>query len=255
MRRTIDYGERGQVTVCTTPGEIASLAVEELVIAYLRAEKQKRSALVALSGGSTPKRMYQEIKEPQFHRRIIWSRMQLFWGDERWVAIEDEESNAGEARRGFIDEVGMSEENWHPWPTWLDDPQDAAEAYETSIRIVAGSLDSTPELDLVLLGMGDDGHTASLFPGTDAIHEQVRLTVAHDVPKLNNTRLTMTPKLINNANEVVFLVTGAGKANMLHQVLDGPIDVDARPSQVIRPENGRLRWFVDEDAATRLERE
>src|SRR5665811_1041648 len=214
MRRTIDYGERGQVTVSTAASEIAFLALEELAIAYMRAEKQRRSALVALSGGSTPKRMYEVIREPKFHRRIIWSRMQLFWGDERWVPIDDEQSNAGEARRGFIDALGLSEETWHPWPTYLDDPNDAAEAYESSIRIVAGALESIPEFDLILLGMGDDGHTASLFPGTAAIHERARITVAHDVPKLDATRLTMTPKLINNAKEVLFLVNGAAKAEI-----------------------------------------
>lgn len=255
MRRTIDYGERGQVTVSTAAAQTAFLAMEELVMAYLRAEKQRRSALVALSGGSTPKRMYEAMKEPTFFGRIVWARMQLFFGDERWVPISDDESNAGEAKRGFIDHIGLNEENWHPWPTFLDDPANAADAYETTIRIIAGSLASTPEFDLIFLGMGDDGHTASLFPGTAAIHEQSRLTVAHEVPKLDAVRLTMTPKLINNAREVLFLVNGAGKAEMLHKVLDGPIDVDRMPSQVIRPENGRLRWFVDEDAAAQLERE
>lgn len=255
MRRTIDYGERGQVIVSPNAKDIAFLALEELTVAHLRAERQRRSTLIALSGGSTPKRMYEVIKDPRFNRRIEWSRMQLFWGDERWVPTEDEQSNAGGAKRGFIDDVGVQEDSWHPWPTYLDDPDEAAGAYETSIRIVAGALDSTPVFDLILLGMGDDGHTASLFAGTAAVHEQHRLTVAHEVPKLNATRLTFTPRLINNAKEVLFLVSGAGKAEMLHKVLDGPIDVDSMPSQVIRPDNGRLRWLVDDAAAAQLERE
>jgi 6-phosphogluconolactonase len=254
MRRTIDYGERGQVTVEGNDKAVAGLATEDLPLAYLRAERQGRPALVALSGGSTPKAMFEIFKDPRFRRRIVWERMHLFWGDERWVPIDDDESNAGAARRGFIDDIGLAEENWHPWPTHLDVPNEAATAYETSIRIIANALDSTPAFDLVYLGMGDDGHTASLFPGTEAVHEQARLAIAHDVPKLDATRLTMTPKLINNAKEVIFLVTGAGKAEMLHKVLDGPVDVDTMPSQVIRPENSRLRWIVDEAAAARLER-
>ena len=255
MRRVIDYGERGQVTVATGAADVAFLTVEEIAVSYLRAQSRHRAGLVALSGGSTPKRMFTIFKEPRFHRRIQWKDLHLFWGDERWVPLDSEESNAGEAKRGFIDDLGVSEDTWHPWPTYLDDPEDAATAYETSLRIVSNALDSAPELDLILLGMGPDGHTASLFPGTEAIHEQERLTLAHHVPNLDATRLTFTPKLINNAREVLFLVTGADKAETLHRVLDGPVDVDRLPSQAIRPEHGRLRWFVDEAAATQLERE
>lgn len=254
MRRTIDYGERGQVTVERNAMSVAALAAEEFVMAYLQAEKQRRSALVSLSGGSTPQKLFEIFKDLRFRHRVVWERMQLFWGDERWVPLEDDESNAGAAKRGFIDEIGMGEENWHPWPTYLDDPNEAATAYEASIRIVAHALDGTPVFDLIFLGMGADGHTASLFPGTDAVHEQSRLAIAHEVPKLGSTRLTMTPMVINNAKEVLFLVTGEDKAEMLHKVLDGPVDIDAMPSQAIRPEHGRLRWYVDEAAAGQLER-
>lgn len=254
MRRVIDYGERGQVTVTRDANELALIATEELAVAHLRAARQKRPTYVAFSGGSTPKLMFEIIKDPRYRRRIIWPETELFWGDERWVPVDDEASNAGEAIRGFIEEAEIPEEHYHPWPTHLDDPGEAASAYETTIRIVTQSLDSIPELDLVYLGMGDDGHTASLFPGTDAVHEHERLAVAHQVPKLDATRLTMTPRIINNAREVLFLVNGEGKAEMLHKVLDGPVDVDSMPSQVIRPEHGRLRWFVDEAAAAQLER-
>lgn len=254
MRRVVDYGERGQVTVVENPKEVALYAVEEFALAHIRAIRNRRPAYLALSGGSTPKMMYEVIKAPRFRARIDWPQMQFFWGDERWVPIADSESNAGAAVRGFVDDIGLSEEQYHPWPTHLDDPEQAATAYETSIRIVTGSPDDTPVLDLVYLGMGDDGHTASLFPGSDAIHEQERLAVAHHVPKLDATRLTMTPRLLNNAREILFLVTGAGKAGMLSKVLDGPIDVDTTPSQVIRPTHGRLRWFVDEAAASHLEK-
>lgn len=254
MRRIIDYGVRGQVTVAESPKELAFLASEEIALAALRAMQRRSPAFVALSGGSTPKRMFEVLKDRFFHRRFDWTSLQFFWGDERWVPIEDEESNAGEALRGFIEEVDLPEENYHPWPTHLDDPDEAAAAYELTVRIVTGAQEALPTFDLIFLGMGDDGHTASLFPGTEAIHETRRLCVANPVPKLDTTRLTFTPPLIDNANDVVFLVNGEGKAETLHRVLDGPVDVDTLPSQVIRPTHGRLRWFVDEAAASRLEK-
>jgi len=254
MRRIIDYGERGQVTVAESAKELAFLATEEIAVSALRAMQQQRAACIALSGGSTPKRMFDVLKDPLFHRRFDWNSLQFFWGDERWVPIEDEASNAGEALRGFIEAVDLPEDRYHPWPTHLDNPDDAAAAYEVTIRIVTGEPEALPRFDLIFLGMGDDGHTASLFPGTEAIHETQRLCVANPVPKLDTTRLTFTPRLIDNANEVVFLVNGEGKAETLHKVLDGPIDVDTLPSQVIRPTHGRLRWLIDEAAAARLEK-
>lgn len=255
MKRTIDYGERGQVMVAKDNAELALLATEQMVLAHLRTAQKRRQGTIALSGGSTPKAMFEIIKDPRYRRRIDWSQVELFWGDERWVPLESEDSNAGEAIRGFIDDIGVDETHYHPWPTQLDDPDTAAEAYEASIRILTNSPDGVPELDLVFLGMGDDGHTASLFPGTAAIHEQERLAVANRVPRLDATRLTLTPRILNNAREVIFLVSGGGKADMLHTVLDGPIDIDSTPSQVIRPAHGQLRWFVDEAAASKLERE
>lgn len=254
MRRRIDYGERGSVIVVPKAQEIAFLAVEEVALAYLVAVREKRPAYIALSGGSTPIAMFDVFKNPLFSRRIEWDKVQLFWGDERWVPLDDDQSNAGEAKRGFIDDISMDEEHYHPWPTQLDNPTEAAEAYEASIRIVTNTPSETPVFDLVFLGMGDDGHTASLFPGTDAIHEQRRLAVANAVPGHDDPRLTMTPPLLNNAREIMFLVNGDAKAEMLHHVLDGPIDVDAMPSQIIRPTHGRVRWLVDEAAAARLER-
>ena len=144
-------------------------------------------------------------------------------------------------------------ERVHPFKTVGIEP--AQSAAELAAEITALQPDTAiPVFDLVLLGMGDDGHTASLFPGTAAIHEQQALVLSHWVDKLNSTRLTFTPPLINAARTVTFLVGGAGKADMLARVLDGPIDVDATPSQVIRPTSGTLTWLVDQAAASNLER-
>ncbi|HYH13523.1 MAG TPA: 6-phosphogluconolactonase, partial [Thermomicrobiales bacterium] len=144
MRRVIDYGERGQVTVMRNADELAFTATEEIAVAHLRTMRQRKPTWIALSGGSTPKAMFTIIKDPMFRRRIDWTQIHFFWGDERWVPLDSNESNAGEAVRGFIDEIKLAEEHYHPWPVALENPDDAASAYETSIRIVTQALDDTP---------------------------------------------------------------------------------------------------------------
>jgi 6-phosphogluconolactonase len=149
-------------------------------------------AIVALSGGSTPKKMGELLARPEFASRVPWGETDLFWGDERWVPLASSESNAGEARRAFLDAVPAPPERIHPVATDLASPVRAAEAYEAEIRRVAGTVEGIPVFDLVLLGMGDDGHTASLFPGTAALHERDRLVVENFVPKLGVDRITFT---------------------------------------------------------------
>jgi 6-phosphogluconolactonase len=249
---TIDYGERGTVLVVPDADAMAVAAAQSLISASETAAAQTRRALVALSGGSTPKRMGQLLAEEPSRDRVRWEHLELFWGDERWVPLDSPESNAGEAKRGFLDHVPIPPDQVHAWDT-TGDPESSAAAYVDTTRSVM-QRNNTGAFDLILLGMGDDGHTASLFPGTSAIHEAQRLAVGHEVPKLAATRLTFTPVLINAASKVIFLVGGSGKADMLHLVLDGPIDPDTHPSQVVRPASGDLEWLVDAAAAARLER-
>jgi 6-phosphogluconolactonase len=250
---TLDYGERGTVLVVPDSEALAVAAAQSLISTSETAAAQTRRALVALSGGSTPKRMGQLLAEAQYRDRVKWENLEIFWGDERWVPLDSPESNAGEAKRGFLDHVPIPGDQVHLWDTGAENPEASAAVYADAIRI-AMQQNNTGAFDLILLGMGDDGHTASLFPGTAAIHESGRLTVGHEVPKLDATRLTFTPALINAAAKVIFLVGGAGKADMLHTVLDGPIDVDRYPSQVVRPASGDLEWLVDTAAAASLER-
>jgi len=208
-------------------------------------------ALIVLSGGSTPKKMGQLLAQEPLIERMPWANLEVFWGDERWVPLADSESNAGEAMRGFLDAAPIPRDQIHTFATEGIAPEDSAAAMERTIRELQPDT-GVPRFDLVLLGMGDDGHTASLFPGTAAVHETERLVVSHDVDKLNATRLTFTPPLINAALKVAFLVGGEGKAKMLVRVLDGPVDIDALPSQSIRPTDGYLTWLVDVAAASRL---
>lgn len=251
--RTLDLNERGTVTIVPDGEALARLAAEQIIEVSQQARAEQRPALVALSGGSTPKRMGELLSEPEYGSRVAWDQLQLFWGDERFVPLADDESNAGVALRAFIDQAPIHPDDVHTWDTYDGiSPQEAARNYDTTIREIADAETDTPVFDLILLGMGDDGHTLSLFPGTEAIHNNRDIVVAHHVDKLNADRLTFTPLLANMAKKVVFLVGGSGKADTLARVLEGPIDIDTLPSQVIRPSEGSLVWLVDEAAAAKL---
>lgn len=249
--RTLDYGDRGNVVVVADGDALANMAANLLLTSAEEATAAGHRALIALSGGSTPKKMGELLGVAPLIERIPWANLDIFWGDERWVPLADPQSNAGEAMRGYLDAAPITAEHIHPFATEGIAPDDSAAAMEKVLLSLSDG-ESPPVFDLVLLGMGDDGHTASLFPGTEAIHETRRLVVSHHVEKLDATRLTFTPPLINAARKVAFLVGGAGKADMLAKVLEGPIDVDAMPAQVIRPTEGHLTWIVDEAAAARL---
>jgi 6-phosphogluconolactonase len=252
--RTLDYGDRGTVIVVPDSNDLARMAAETLITVSAEAAAESRRALVALSGGSTPKKMGELLAAPEYTDRVHWEALQIFWGDERWVPLADSQSNAGEAIRGFLQDSPIPDENIHPWQTESGiDPAVAAERYERLIREISGVNEGIPVFDLIFLGMGDDGHTLSLFPGTDAVNDTTSLTMAHHVAKLNADRVTFGRALTNAARKIIFLVGGQSKADMLHQVLDGHIDIDNMPSQSIQPETGSLLWLVDEAAAASLE--
>lgn len=255
QQRTIDYAERGTVIVVPDADALARLAAETLITTASEAAAESRQALVALSGGSTPKKMGELLASEEYASRMHWDALQIFWGDERWVPLADTQSNAGDAIGAFLQKVPIPDENVHPWETEGGaDPHVSAERYARLIHEISGTETGIPVFDLIFLGMGDDGHTLSLFPDTDAIRDTESLTIAHRVAKLDAMRVTFGPALANAAKKVVFLAGGAGKASMLHQVLDGDEQVDTLPSQVIRPAQGSLLWLIDADASTELER-
>ena len=252
MTAALDYKERGVVRVYPDAEALAAAAAEAFVGAVGEAVGARGRAVVALSGGSTPRRMGELLATPGYRDRVAWDAVDVFWGDERWVPEESPESNAGVARRTFLDRVPIPADRVHPFPTVGLEPEAAARAYEETLRSVTGQRAGVPVLDLVLLGMGEDGHTASLFPGTAAVREREALVVAHRVPKLDAVRLTLTPPVLNAGRRVVFLVGGAGKAETLASVLEGRERPDELPAQAIRPGAGRLLWLVDRDAASGL---
>ncbi|MGC1375954.1 MAG: 6-phosphogluconolactonase [Anaerolineales bacterium] len=207
---------------------------------------------VALSGGSTPKPMNALLAAPPFATRIDWSKVYVFWSDERCVAPQDAESNYGNAREALLIHVPIPPENIQRVFGELA-PEHAAQKYEDKLReFFAGK---APRFDLVLLGLGEDGHTASLFPGAPAVRENSRwaLAVKHSTPPLPLVdRVTLTPPVINAAANVTFLVTGAAKAERLRQVLRDQYNPDRLPAQVVRPKDGKLFWFLDEAAAGKI---
>ncbi|MGH9941328.1 MAG: 6-phosphogluconolactonase [Pyrinomonadaceae bacterium] len=208
---------------------------------------------VALAGGSTPKRVYQLLADEEYGDQIEWWRVHVFFGDERTVPPDHADSNYRMANEALLSRVAIPVENVHR----IDGVGDAvanARLYEAELRESFGG-DGWPEFDLVMLGMGDDGHTASLFPHTRALHEQSALITANWVEKFDTWRITLTAPAINHARHVMFIVTGAGKAERLPEVLGGARDVERLPSQLIQPVGGALDWYVDEAAAAKLRRD
>jgi len=212
-------------------------------------QQQERFTLV-LSGGSTPKALFALLAKEPYSQMIPWERIHFFWGDERAVPFEDERNNARMAYEVLLDKVPVHPDNIHVMRTDID-PAKSAEEYAAILHKYFGKENTT--FDLVLLGMGDDGHTLSLFPGTKVVHEKKAWTDAFFLPAQDMYRITLTAPVVNKAAAVLFMATGAGKAITLKNVLQGTFDAEKYPSQLIRPENGELHWFVDEAAASAME--
>jgi 6-phosphogluconolactonase len=206
--------------------------------------------VIALSGGGTPKPIYARLATAEYRDRIAWEKVHVFFGDERCVRPDDARSNYRMVREAWLDHARIPPENIHRIHG-EDDPAREALRYEQEI---AGLYRSTrlPPIDLILLGMGDNGHTASLFPGTAALRETARWVVAQYVEVMTTWRVTFTAPLINAARHVAFLAEGAGKAQMLWNVLEGPYQPDVWPSQLIQPVSGELHWLVDVAAAAKV---
>ena len=213
---------------------------------------------LALSGGNTPRSVYARLATPDYLDRIDWSRVLVFFGDERCVPPEDPRSNYHMARSALFDHVPLPAANIHRI-RGEDEPDQAAAAYAAELQdtfggdAVAGG--PPPDgFDLILLGLGSNGHTASLFPGLAVVTESVHWVMAQYVEVVSTWRVTLTPVVINAAHHVAFLVAGAEKAEIMQKVLEGPHQPVVLPAQIIRPARGELRWLVDAAAAANLSR-
>jgi 6-phosphogluconolactonase len=242
------------VQVYPDAASLTRAAAEHFVARAAEAVTARGRFTVALSGGSTPRSTYTLLASDEFAPRVDWPRVHAFWGDERCVPPDDPDSNYRTAHEVLLRHVPIPAGNVHRIQGELE-PEPAAREYERALLTMFGSSPggSPPRFDLVLLGMGDDGHTASLFPGTAAIHEGKRWVVAHYVDKLSVWRVTLTPAVINAAAHVTFLVSGAAKARRLREVLIGPFQPDRLPPQIVQPADGRLLWLLDAAAAAHLE--
>jgi len=237
------------IQVCNDPESLSEAAARLFVKRSRHAVQVQNQFSVALAGGHTPERTYQILSEPPFHDQVPWTKVHVFWSDERCVPPDDPRSNAHMAHQALLDRAPIPPDQIHPIRC-NQNPQQAAEEYESLLRdFFAGR---SPCFDLILLGLGENGHTASIFPGTPAVEEQERWVIAVFVAEQAMWRITMTPLLINRAAMVTFLVAGTAKARVLQRVLDGPFEPYDLPAQLIQPVSGGLDWIVDEAAYREL---
>lgn len=233
---------------------VSRAAARGFVDLAVEALRRRGRFCVALSGGSTPRRMYGLLAHAPLRDKVDWTRVEFFWGDERAVPPDHPDSNYGLAGAALLGPLGVSPARIHRIEAERADLDAAARDYQGEIARVFGvdPAGSPPAFDLMLLGLGADGHTASLFPYSEALPERRRWVVSQSLPKLRSRRITLTPAIINQARAIRMLVAGADKAAALKAVLEGPADPERLPAQLVAPSAGSLVWLVDEAAAAEL---
>jgi 6-phosphogluconolactonase len=239
-----------RLQISPDPEALSRSAAELFVRQAGLAVKIRGRFSVALSGGVTPQRTYELLAAAPFRDQIPWLAVHVFWTDERCVPPDDPRSNEGMIRRLLLDRVPIPAGQIYPIRC-NKSPQSAARLYEELLRDFFA--EQTPNLDLILLGLGEDGHTASLFPHTPVLKERKRWITEVYIAEQNLFRVTLTAPFINRSAMAVFLVSGASKAGTLHEVLEGPFAPDRLPAQLIQPASGNLLWMVEREAASILE--
>ena len=241
-----------EIRILTTPQELSEAAAEEVVRNANEAVKARGRFTIALSGGSTPKNLF-NLLATNARNALPWDRMYFFWGDERHVPPTDPDSNYRMADEVMLSKVPVPAGNVFRMDAENPDAARVAEDYEKTLRkffqLAPGDV---PQFDLILLGMGPDGHTASLFPGTAALQEKSRLVVSNWVEKLKTNRLSFTLPVLNAARCVAFLVSGTDKASVLKTVLKENASGEQYPAKLVNPSAGKLIWFLDRAAASSL---
>lgn len=239
-----------EVKIFDNATELASASASRFIELGREAIALRGRFIVALAGGSTPKRVYELLASESYREQLDWSKVHVFFGDERCVPPDDAESNYRMANEALLSRVTLPAENIHRM-NGVGDSAANALLYEDEMRTFFNDA-AWPRFDLILLGMGDDGHTASLFPNTEVLNEREAWVAGLWVEKLGAYRITLTPPAINHAAHIIFLVTGENKAERLAEVLEGKHDFARLPAQLIKPLDGSLHWFVDKAASTRL---
>lgn len=226
--------------------EINTVAADLFINEAQKAIAAKGKFTAVLTGGSSPAGIYKLLASDDYKNKIDWSKVYIFWGDERWVPLNDDLSNAKMSYSTLLNHVAIPKENIFEMYQDGVTPEDYAVTYEASIKKVLGE---EGKFDLILLGMGDDGHTASLFPGQAVLHEQTKWVDAYYLEPQKMHRITLTAPLINKAEKIVVIAFGEKKAHTLNEVLNGEYNPETYPMQLIKPVSGELLFLVDKNAA------
>lgn len=238
-----------KLSILPTADELARAAAEDFVRTANECIADRGRFTVALTGGSTPRNTYATLASGAYVSRVDWTRVHVFWGDERCVPPTDAASNFGMARAVLLDHVPIAPDNIHRM-RGEDEPRAAAAAYERLIETIVGD-----RFDLIHLGLGRDAHIASLFPGSPALSETKRRVCAQYAEEAGMWRITITPVVINSAANITFIVAGAEKADAVARVLEGPRDPEHAPAQIVAPASGRVLWLIDAAAASKRSRQ
>lgn len=233
------------------PAETSRAAAEFFAQTALEAVHSRGRFTVAMTGGSSPKQLYELLSQPPLLEKIPWNRTFVFWGDERWVPAGDPRNNAKMTSEALLNRVPVPKEQIYPM-SYSDvlPPATVAEQYEDLLRNHFGA--EPPQFDLILLGLGENGHTASLFPHTPVLDEQTRWVREVYLDDQQMYRLTLTAPLINQARQIAFLLFGESKAQVLHDVMHGKYQPQELPTQLIKPTSGELHWFLDQAVAAKV---
>ena len=231
--------------VYKSPESLLSALADFIVAKSAKAISSEGRFNFVLSGGSSPKKLYELLTSNDYQKKIEWKNVYFFFGDERYVPHDHADSNFLMAKKSLFDPLKIADDHVFAIDTTLS-PQDSAKAYEQSIRDHFGG---PCKFYLILLGLGDNSHTASLFPHTPVLHEKISLVAGLYIEEVKMNRITFTAPLINMAHSIAFLVYGAGKAEAVHHILKDPTNIAEYPAQLIKPSDGELLWFLDEAAA------
>lgn len=237
--------------IFNTPGLLFKAAADHILKLCESSIADKGKFTIALSGGNTPKKLYELLAQVPYVKKIDWKNVFVFWSDERCVPVSDEENNSHMASVALLNNVPIPKENIFPVPVSFE-PSKAAARYEQMIKSFFKNTE--PQFDLILLGLGEDGHTASLFPGTDILAEKKALVKQVYVIEKKVYRISFTIPLINNAKQVLFLVTGKEKSTVIEKLFVRPSKKNILPAQLIKPLKGNLHWLLDKAAATSLKK-
>ena len=241
-----------ELKIFPQPKALAKAVTEELQNSSSQAKKAKQRFNLVLAGGSTPRTVYEFLAQSEFKNSISWDAIHFFWGDERCVPPDHEDSNYLMARQALLDPLAIHQQNIHRI-CGENDPSDEASRYAQEIkRHCHGASGETPRFDWILLGLGTDGHTASLFPGVKPLEDPSGLCAVAVHPESGQKRITLTNKVLNQAKRVSFIVTGASKAQVVAEILNQSPQYQNYPAAQVHPEQGTLEWFLDAEAASKL---